>query len=244
MSQIVCWKKIGDHNLTGYTLIVPSVAVGNVAQLSCDLLISTLKMKKVACLYSLAFIPVLGYDPYNLNSNDLAGCCELYQCEEKKLLVLQIRSPIILRYARLFLQEIVTSFKDHEISNIIVLTSSYAHEKKHIMTSPFRYIADETSPYLNTMRNKNWIQHESLDGTLKIHGGGFASVLYEISTQSLMPCTILYKYCSEGDNTLDAYDMIQYLTSILEVLNENVSQLVEPVSWKFLFGKPPPLDIY
>lgn len=38
-------------NLNGYTVILPSVCVGNVAQLTADLLISTLQMKKVGTFW-------------------------------------------------------------------------------------------------------------------------------------------------------------------------------------------------
>lgn len=35
-------------SLKGYTVIFPSVCVGNVAQLAADLIISTLELKKIA----------------------------------------------------------------------------------------------------------------------------------------------------------------------------------------------------
>lgn len=38
-------------SLAGYTVIFPSVCVGNVAQLSVDLIISTLELRKVASVW-------------------------------------------------------------------------------------------------------------------------------------------------------------------------------------------------
>lgn len=38
-------------NLNGYSVVLPSVCVGNIAQLAVDLLISTLEMKKVATIW-------------------------------------------------------------------------------------------------------------------------------------------------------------------------------------------------
>lgn len=247
MSQNCSWKCSGDGDLNGYTLIVPSVAVGNVGQLACDLLISSLRMKKCASVYSLALIPVVGYDPYDLTSNSLSSSCEVYKCSTRKIAVLQLRAPLVYKYARAFLGELVKAFKEKNIKEIIVLTSCFAHEKKHIQTSPFRYIASQNSSFKNTIKTMNWLEHDFVDDTVKIYGGGFASLLYDICQEAALPCLVLYKYCSEGDNIPDAYDMINYLKDILPLFKDNcdiLSHLVQPVSWKLLFGRPPPSDIY
>lgn len=38
-------------NLSGYKVLLPSVCVGNIAQLTADLIISTLQMKKVCTFW-------------------------------------------------------------------------------------------------------------------------------------------------------------------------------------------------
>ncbi|XP_028030988.1 proteasome assembly chaperone 2 [Bombyx mandarina] len=241
------WKKLDNSNLRGYTAVVPSVAVGNVGQLACDLLISSLRMKKIASINSIAIVPILGYDPYDHNTIDLSMCCELYKCEEKKIIVLQLRAPLVYKYATSFLKQILEKFKESGINDIVILTSSYAHEKKHIMTSPFRYLVNEYSSYKNEIQKLNWTEHEIIENGIKILGGGFASLLYGICIEQLVPCLILYKYCSEGDNIPDAYEMIQYLDSVLRIFNKDKdlsSQLVQPISWKYLYGRPPPIGIY
>ncbi|XP_053615998.1 proteasome assembly chaperone 2 [Plodia interpunctella] len=247
MAESNIWKFIDESELSEYTLIVPSVAVGNVGQLACDLLISSLDMKKIASLYSPALIPVLGYDPYDLNSDNLSSCCEIYKSSSRNLVVLQLRAPLVYKYARSYLEDIVQKFQEKGIKDVIILTSSYAHEKKHILTSPFRYIASETSPHKSKIKTLNWQEHEFVDTSVKIYGGGFASLLYDICLNNSVPCLILYKYSSEGDNIPDAYEMINYLSSIVTLFSQKsdvVSQLVQPVSWKLLFGRPPPTDIY
>ncbi|XP_049886182.1 proteasome assembly chaperone 2 [Pectinophora gossypiella] len=247
MTQKSIWKFYEDHDLNGYTLIIPSVAVGNVGQLACDLLISSLDMQKIASMYSPALIPVLGYDPYDLNSDNLSSCCEVYKCVSRNVAVLQLRAPLVYKYAREFLENLVKTYKEKQIKDIIILSSSFAHEKKHILTSPFRYMTNDICSHKNGIVALNWMEHESPDGTLKIYGGGFATLLFEISSENGMPCLILYKYCSEGDNIPDAYDMINYLTDIVPLFKDKsdlLSQLVQPVSWKLLFGRPPPRDIY
>lgn len=247
MSQKTLWKNTDEGNLEGYTLIIPSVAVGNVGQLACDLLISSLSMKRISSIYSPALIPVLGYDPYDLLSNNLSSCCEVYKCAAKNIAVMQVRAPLVYKYAREFLEDLIVSYKGQGVKDVIILTSSFAHERKHIQTSPFRYLASELSIYKDKLLSRNWLEHELIDGGVKIFGGGFASLLFEVCKGNAMPCLILYKYCSEGDNIPDAYDMVNSLTDVVPLFSEKkdfLDQLVKPVSWKLLFGRPAPSDIY
>ncbi|CAH0731924.1 unnamed protein product, partial [Brenthis ino] len=241
------WKFLDESSLKDYTLLIPSVAVGNVGQLACDLLISSLKMTKMGSVYSPAQIPVIGYNPYNLKSDTISTSCEIYKSQIKKLCVLQLRSPVIFKYAKTFLEEVVMMFMEKNIKDIIILTSSFAHEKKHILSSPFRYVGNEENCYMDMIKAANLVKHENYDGELRIFGGGFASLLYEICICKKIPALILFKYCSEGDNIPDAYDMVKYLTNFLPIFNEEKdisSQFVQPVSWTLLFGRPPPQDIY
>lgn len=247
ISQKTLWKNTDEGDLKDYTLIIPSVAVGNVGQLACDLLISSLDMKRISSICSPALIPVLGYDPYDLSSNNLSSCCEVYKCAAKNVVVMQVRAPLVYKYAREFLEDLIISFKGRGIKDVIILTSSFAHEKKYIQTSPFRYLASESSSYNDRLQSRNWLEHELVEGGVQIFGGGFASLLFEVCVENAMPCLILYKYCSEGDNIPDAYDMVTSLTDIVPLFSEKkdlLDQLVKPVSWKLLFGRPAPSDIY
>lgn len=45
----------GELNLADYTVIIPSVCVGNVAQLSIDLIISSLQMIKAATVWHVSY---------------------------------------------------------------------------------------------------------------------------------------------------------------------------------------------
>lgn len=246
MAQINYWKMLSDCDLSGYTLVIPSVAVGNVGQLACDLVISSLHMRKIGLVYSPALIPILGYDPYKIGSNNLSGCCELYECAERKVVILLLRAPLVYKYGQKFLTEVVDKFKHENVKDIIILTSSFAHERKHIMTSPFRFVVNELCPHTSKLRTLKWVEHESKGETVKILGGGFASLLYEIITEKAVPCLVLYKFASEGDNIPDAYEMVQYLNTIVPLFDnpDIYSQLIHPVSWNLMFGGPPPRDIY
>ncbi|CAG9112708.1 hypothetical protein JYU34_005120 [Plutella xylostella] len=247
MADTSIWKELEEHDLNGYTLVIPSVAVGNVGQLACDLLISSLSMKKIASVYSEAFIPVVGYDPYDLRSDRISSCCEVFASNEKRLVLMQLRAPLVYKYAESFLLAVVRKFKEKAIKDIVILTSSFAHEKKHIQSSAFRYVSSDLSPHKDLIQSLNWVSHTNEDNNLRIHGGGFATLLYKLAEDESVPCLVLYKYCSEGDNIPDAYDTVCCLNTVIPLFRKEEdlqSQIIQPVSWKLLFGKPPPQDIY
>lgn len=51
-------KKLKDVNISGFKLVLPTVSTGNVAQLSADLFIESLKMEKFAIVrYFLELLP-------------------------------------------------------------------------------------------------------------------------------------------------------------------------------------------
>lgn len=106
MLQDSLWKFYDKSDLKGFTLIIPSVAVGNVGQLACDLLISSLNMKKIASVYSPALIPVAGYDPYDLTSSNLSSSCEAYKSDERKLVILQLRAPLFTNMLKTFYKKL------------------------------------------------------------------------------------------------------------------------------------------
>ncbi|CAH2227170.1 jg1436 [Pararge aegeria aegeria] len=204
-------------------------------------------MVKTASIYSPAQIPVIGYDPYDLKSSSLSTACEVYKCDSRKILVLQLRAPLVHKYANGFLKNLVSTFKEKQIKDVIILTSSFAHEKKHILSSPFRFVASEGNPHAENLRKAKLVAHEENTGEVKVFGGGFASLLYKICLDEIVPSMILYKYCSEGDNIPDAYDMVHNLANLIQIFSEDkdlLSQLKQPVSWTLLFGRPPPQDIY
>lgn len=61
-----------------YTFVFASVSVGNIAQLATDLLISSVSggVKKAGYLISSLVRPLVGYDAFNVSSNDLSLSCE------------------------------------------------------------------------------------------------------------------------------------------------------------------------
>ena len=77
------------HHLSIYLFILqPSVSVGNVGQLTCDLIINTLQMKKVGYFCPKCFLPVVGNNPF-YSSNADKNCLSLNN-EGKVYLILSL----------------------------------------------------------------------------------------------------------------------------------------------------------
>jgi proteasome assembly chaperone 2 len=230
-------------NFTGFTLLIPSVCVGNVAQLATDLLIETLQMEKVGCFWSVSIIPMIGPPAFDGDKDKITTASEFYVSPEKKLIILQIRSPIVASLMAQFLAEVTKFAKDESIEKIIVLTAAFAHEKHHVSGNSFEYTSTETflqkHPEVKTLP---WVKSESQ----VIHGGGYAAKLLKTCNEQDIAALILYKYISEGDNRPDAADLVEQVNLFLQILpfEDGKIKLSVPVSWNMLFGNAPPNEIY
>lgn len=111
-------KLTNTEDLSDCTLIIPAVAVGNVGQLAMDLLISNGGFEKIGHIMSPCFIPIIGGNPYLANSTELCTSCDIYHNSEKKIVAIQIRSPVVKKLTTLF--EAVKQFiDDYKIAKVI-----------------------------------------------------------------------------------------------------------------------------
>ncbi|XP_011882768.1 PREDICTED: proteasome assembly chaperone 2-like [Vollenhovia emeryi] len=249
-------KLTQDIDLENYTLVLPSVAVGNVGQLSVDLLISNLNLPKIGQIFSTSFVPVVGANAYNERSTELITAIDVYAGVSQRVVVVQIRSPYVGELVEFFneLAQFVTARK---IAKVIILASSHDYAKREVQPQhlKLRYVASPgiLSQFGGLFGDLNWIPHEprvASDVTtgeerLLIPGGGFAKSLFNHLSGADVPCAVLFKFCSEGDNIEDAVALVCYLDQWMRVLGTvESSSLKYPPSWKHLFGKPPSQDIY
>lgn len=237
------------YNFAGHTCLIPSVGVGNVAQLSADLLISTLNMERIGTVWHPAIIPVIGAQAFDRDDtsgdDNLTTACELYVAKEPKLLVFQIRSPIVATLMNDFFEELIDFLRTQEIADLIVLTSSYAYEMHAVEATPYQYVVSSGSTFPVPAQNlTKWSEYK--DGI--IHGGGYAKKLMELAIDRGIATVILFKYVSEGDNRLDAYGLVWYLHEFLGYKLgldcEKPDTLKMPMSWQYLFGNNAPLELY
>lgn len=125
-------------------MLFPSVGVGNVAQLSVDLLISTLQMEKVATVWHPSIAPLIGPKAFEHDTSKITTSCEFYICRDKKLGTFQIRSPLIVGIMMEFLNELIDFLKSEKIAKLILLTSSYSFEQHFVEANPFQVIMNDT----------------------------------------------------------------------------------------------------
>ncbi|XP_076638628.1 proteasome assembly chaperone 2 [Colletes latitarsis] len=247
-------KVPGEIDLENYILIIPSVAVGNVGQLSIDLLISNLNLCKIGSMWNSIFLPISGLDPYNTNSVSLCTAADFYLGTTCKIILLQLRSLYVGNCTDFF-NEITQFVRQRKISKIIILTSSYDYECSDRLDTSLRYLTSDNS-LLNTekfLENQFcWKRHtrkQLMECTecYYIPGGGFANGFYEYLKSTEIPCTVLFCYCSEGDNVHDALILVKGLNrwlNLLEINTDGNINITYPPSWEFFFGNPPSSEIY
>jgi proteasome assembly chaperone 2 len=108
-----------EIKLKGKKVYLPIPSIGNVGQLTIDLLITTLKAEKIGYFYSSLVYPVVGNDAYYNSKGELSTSFELYQYEEDYFI--QIRSPI--KDLKKFSISFINWFKENELSKLILLSS-------------------------------------------------------------------------------------------------------------------------
>ncbi|KAG0713448.1 Proteasome assembly chaperone 2 [Chionoecetes opilio] len=237
-------------SLTGYTLILPSVSVGNAGQLAVDLLITNLPCEKVAVVHHPALYPLVGGNPYDPSNQEVTTSADLYLITSRSLAVLQIRSPLIKTERCDFLTELTAWCKAAGVREVVMLASCNAYERwdNNQMTGPqLRYLTART-PQQNTqdLRSAGALELEKRTDEQGVEqsflsGAGFVKHFMDICD---LPTTVLIKFVEEGDNTMDAVVLLNFLTTWKKLTEAKNTSWKMPFSWKNMFGRPTPREIY
>lgn len=221
-----------DIGLTGYTCIIPSLGVGNVSQLSTDLIISTLKLNQVATGFHQALIPMMGPSAFQHEPKASTHAMDAYIDKEKKLLVFQIRSPLVGKHTKDFLNKLVELLKKSQIAKVVILGSCFSFEKHDMESSPFEFISNEQFDKITETKV------ELVKNTTEepVFGDGWGQRLLKTCTASEVPAVMFYKYSAEGDNTLDAAMLAVEVNKYVPIFVSKEPKLIRPDSWKLLFG--------
>lgn len=164
----------------GTTLILPSVSIGNVPQLTTDLLLSTLKLDRVGCIEDENVIPVLGPAdrPHNETSTSssastatfagtgtgvaaagglLSLAVEVFQSKDGKWTLIQQRSPTVSHRSHHYTDNLLQFIRDSEFDQVVLLASADGARRIDIQLrsgNPVRYIPSPQLPHtlLETLR--------------------------------------------------------------------------------------------
>lgn len=110
---------VPSPNLQGSTLILPVVAVGNVAQLAVDLIVNTFQLERSARLQDPSLLPAVGCKPYD-HVPGLATALELYQpaAGGSGIAVVQQRAPAAPGTQPAFAERLASFVKQAGVSEV------------------------------------------------------------------------------------------------------------------------------
>ncbi|KAM9308332.1 proteasome assembly chaperone 2 [Gastrophryne carolinensis] len=248
----------------GSTLLMPAVSVGNVGQLAIDLIVSTLDMKKVGYFYTDCLVPMVGNNPYATsedNANELCTNAEVYALPSKNLTVLQIRSPLIKKKSKCFCQAVISWIRKCAFSKVVLLSSSHAYQRndQQLFGTPFRYLVTPAlqSSVADVMKELKWKELEKVslypgindeEKRISIPGGGFTKQMFDDCSSGDIKLAVVFKFCAEGDNIPDAFDLLSHLNRWLLLVDLPADSVPShwkmPSSWRLLFGSGLPPALY
>ncbi|CAH1968837.1 unnamed protein product [Acanthoscelides obtectus] len=151
-------------NLKDYTLIFPCVSVGNVPQLTVDLLIKTYNFKKTATIWHPALIASVGSDPYTALNGEVCTACELYTNENLNLAVVQLRSSVEFKLAMKFIRDLNEAIQQFNLKNIYILSSGFDYELRNIQSEKFFCLSNEHTTEVMARNNVKQLEQNFFRG--------------------------------------------------------------------------------
>lgn len=233
-----------------HILIVPVVSVGNVPQLSADLLISTLCMHRCGFIQHSSILPLVGGDPFahpDATSCKIVTCCEVFESVEHQVLIIQQRAPFVKGRRCLFRKWLVEWIKEQKFKRVVIATSSSAQERldAQLEGPQFRFLASPqidkefgdmfrdfyewtelerrpTFPAPSAHEEKT----EDKAGEIYIPGGGIAKSLFQ-DLCSEVPVVVFLMFCAEGDNAVEAIELTNRLNRWLSLIMFHSRSIVD-----------------
>ncbi|GFT07450.1 proteasome assembly chaperone 2 [Nephila pilipes] len=251
--EFIFWEQSCPVNLEDYTLILPSISVGNVGQLAADLLLNNLNVEKAAHINHPSIIPMVGVDPFKSGCQELTTSCQLYVCKESKIAIIQHRAPLITAKIPSYITFLTSLFKDQKIKQTILLASSFSEffTVDDIKGIPIHYLtascdADTIDAFSTLGWKKFALPSKVISSEFSmIPGGGIAKYLIESCEKEAIPLVALILICSEGNNYPEAFQTVECLNKWL-LLKENMSpdKWQPPISWRLPYGSAAPRTLY
>ncbi|KAK7114390.1 proteasome assembly chaperone 2-like [Littorina saxatilis] len=229
------------YNWEEYTLLVPMVSVGNVGQLTADLIISTLWMDRIGFILHDAITPAIGNNPFAhaaTTACKVTTCCEVYESAATQVMAIQQRAPLVKGRVKSYVKFLSEWIKEKNFHKVVIVGSTFSHERLDYQMegSPFRIVMTDKlrERSQDVLLNKlGWHEMESrptvIDGdggeqnasltaSLFIPGSGIAKPLLEAIQD--MPVLLFLMFCSEGDNAQDAIDIAQQLNGWMNLIGK------------------------
>jgi len=178
------------RDFSGYTLILPTVSIGNVAQLSVDLILSSYPgVRRVGMYYDPENVePYAAPDPLAIKTKDVKGVLgfgiEIYEDPTRKLVIWQQRVPAIVGRLQAFTEGVVKFIVNQHFDRVILLTSDFNYDR-----TDEQLMRHQTFAYFATSNLVDKLKSE-LEGKLgwdyaKPHENAYAGSRYEQGAENV-----------------------------------------------------------
>lgn len=225
------YKDIININFSESLLIIPTVSIGNVPQLTVDLLIHTYEFIKVGILNDFYLFPFVGpQDGIELKEEGSSNGLEVYYNNNLKIVILHQRSPVIVGFMEKFVKNVIYKFiKKFNISKVILLDSQNASFKEPKFYRTTRIHSKDTFLKLNLNQLKIDKEKDICPKDEKEEFSMLLNQLYDVSDNcTLFDLKLLNIVVFEGENFSDAEILCEKLLSFLCIEKK---QWVRPLSW-------------
>ncbi|WVQ62578.1 uncharacterized protein L199_000720 [Kwoniella botswanensis] len=245
---------VGDFDAKSFsnaTLILPAVSLGNVPQLTSDLLITSLGLRRIG--YVGLGDTVAPFSGIGDGGEIVTGGLEVYGNQGSELYVIQQRSPTLKTKKDEHVELIRQFIESSSFGFVLILTSLDAanQDDAQLLTPHQRVLPPSSSSSshktLQTLENTLPPLQLNIDSDLPTTGSSNSSVyppflpaagltrrLLSTLKDSSIPHGAITAWCVEGDNSGDAMSLAQVVLRLL-VIDDHV-QLQQPKSWEGLFG--------
>ncbi|CAK7902708.1 proteasome assembly chaperone 2 [[Candida] anglica] len=229
------------EKLKDSTLIIPAISLGNIPQLTVDLLLHTRDFVSVGVLddiYLHPFSSPVDVSPTK-SANGISNAAEIYYSTKNNITVIQQRSPIIGSFTKQFVSEVILKLiSDVSFNKVIILDSADAGllEQSDAKTIELYTNEDLLNKSLETLKIS---QKTQLPLTSPYQYSKYVLELINAlnSSASTVDIQALVSHVYEGDNFNDAELLANELSQTLDV--SSTMNWIRPVSWLGVYGDKP-----
>lgn len=223
-------------------LILPSVAIGNIPQLSSDLLLHTLGFVKVATLQDGYLYPFVSPVDHAVDSPAPPGVSyglELYYSVQHHLTLVQQRSPIIPGLIQKHIQEVITPLvKSIDPLHVVLLDLADAGLMEQVLSGEIKIFTNEdllSQAFQALQIRKN--DAEPISESQEVYSTQGKETMKQLDGKHNL--IVLETFVYEGDNFYDSRLLAAKLAGILKI---DVKEWKAPASWLGVYGDKPVPD--
>eukprot|EP01147_Barroeca_monosierra_P003899 gene3899-8395_t len=225
-------NSLGD--VSGFTLILPSISIANTPQLAVDLITETLDLRIHTEMRHGGLIPFAAWDD---KSNALLGEMQAYLSPKDKLVLLQLRSSIDKAKHDDFVRDLLKWIMDHNFGSVLLATSIDAVHciDKQLEGTPIRAVRTKKLTAVDPLTPLELHPESELPLGLFIPGGGYARKLFLAAEEASLDITLVCIFTSPGDNSEQAALLASAVRTIAGFTIPPSGWHI-PATWELLFG--------